>query len=405
VKPTLLYLSPTFPALSGHGGAMRACIFAEAFAHIYDISLVVVNLWDRAKWVEPVLASTFKSIRVFSIAELEMLRRTGKTLPINELDVRHIHACQLHIVSFMRSYLDLPCNKRPFLTLDLNDYESKLNASMATFCGDRGDKGLAKMLALRATKFAEMESAYLRHFDQVYVCHASDQEEISKTYGCNNIRVVPNAVRAPPLIRSSRLLRKPALLFVGTLDYYPNEDAITWFCTDILPFIRQMEQAAFEVLVVGSRPSVRVKQLGSAHQDVRIIGEVPELARYYDESVICIVPIRVGGGTRLKILEAMSYGKPVVATSIGAEGLDIKHGENILIGDSASEFARHCVDLIHDVGKRNRIGTNGCNWVRIHHLVKQSVETIHGLMREPKEIVSKAIDCHVLDIPQSSKRA
>ena len=136
------------------------------------------------------------------------------------------------------------------------------------------------------------------------------------------------------------------LVFVGSMDWMPNIDGIRWFISDVLPLIRARKPGC-SLAVVGRKPPPEI--LAEAKDDlISITGTVPDVRPYLWNSAVSIVPLRVGGGTRLKIFEAMAAGTPVLSTTIGAEGLPVRHGETIRIADSAEAFARECLALLDD---------------------------------------------------------
>jgi glycosyltransferase involved in cell wall biosynthesis len=366
--------------MSGHGAAMRAGVFIEALAELYDISLVVLNLWDRTPCLESPIIQRCSTFHHFSITELEVLRRKRRRVPLFDFPVQHVHVNRLSMVRFISSCWDCPSHERPSCTLDLDDYESKLFLRMARQYANLGDSGRARVLLRRASLFEAMESKYLHVFDQVYVSNPRDLEEISEAYSCKNVHLVPNVVRLPiqKVLTSSGVLK---LLFVGTLDYFPNEDALGWFCSDILPIIRQKATVRCKVSIVGSRPSDAVLKLGEL-LDVSISPDVISVEPFYDDSTIAIVPLRAAGGTRIKILEAFSHSCPVVATSVGAEGLEVKAGEQLLIGDSPSAFAEHCLRLMGNASLRKEIGAEGFRWVSGSHLVDHVTELLRRLFHD-----------------------
>ena len=127
------------------------------------------------------------------------------------------------------------------------------------------------------------------------------------------------------------------ILFVGSLQYLPNVDGVHYLANQVMPeILKRCPEATLRV--VGRQPDAHIMRLHNPPSIV-ITGEVDELEPYYRGCQLCIVPLRSGGGTRLKILEAMAYGRPVVSTTIGAEGIDIEHNRNILIADTPAEMA------------------------------------------------------------------
>jgi len=147
------------------------------------------------------------------------------------------------------------------------------------------------------------------------------------------------------------------LVFTGAMDWYPNEDAMLYFMEAILPAIRR-EIPMASLTVVGRSPTSRL-QTAAARASVRVTGAVEDVRPYVAEAAVYVVPLRVGGGTRLKIFEALAMGKGVVSTTVGAEGLPLVPGEHFLRADDPTEFARAVVALLRDSSRRRALGTAG----------------------------------------------
>jgi glycosyltransferase involved in cell wall biosynthesis len=152
------------------------------------------------------------------------------------------------------------------------------------------------------------------------------------------------------------------LVFTGSMDWLPNIDGIKWFVQEILPAIRRRRPAC-SVVVAGRRPASEVEALAARDAGVIVTGTVPDIRPYLWGSSIAIVPLRIGGGTRLKIYESMAAGVPVVSTAVGAEGLTCHNGKDILIADSPEAFARACLDLLERAELRRPIADAALNLV------------------------------------------
>jgi glycosyltransferase involved in cell wall biosynthesis len=150
---------------------------------------------------------------------------------------------------------------------------------------------------------------------------------------------------------------RPRLVFTGSMDWYPNEDAIRYFVGAILPSIRR-EIPEATLTIVGRNPSARLRAVAS-EAGAEVTGTVDDVRPYISEAAIYVVPLRVGGGTRLKIFEALAMGKAVVSTPVGAEGLPLVSGEHFLQADTPSEFAGAVVSLLRDPGRRKALGDAG----------------------------------------------
>jgi polysaccharide biosynthesis protein PslH len=147
------------------------------------------------------------------------------------------------------------------------------------------------------------------------------------------------------------------LVFTGSMDWLPNIDGILWFTSEILPLIRKRLPDC-TLTVAGRRPTPDIERLAANDPRVRITGTVPDIRPYLWGSTVSIVPLRIGGGTRLKIYESMAARIPVVSTTLGAEGLDYTDQENLCAADSPQAFADACVQLICDGAWRGRIVQN-----------------------------------------------
>jgi sugar transferase (PEP-CTERM/EpsH1 system associated) len=147
--------------------------------------------------------------------------------------------------------------------------------------------------------------------------------------------------------------RRPSLVFTGSMDWLPNEDAMQYFVRDVLPLVRAQEPDV-QLTIVGRAPTPAVKRLAD-DAAIRVTGRVDDVRPYMDEASVYVVPLRIGGGTRLKIFEAMAMGKAVVSTTVGAEGLPVTPGRHALIADEPHTFARAIVHLIRDTERRQLI--------------------------------------------------
>jgi glycosyltransferase involved in cell wall biosynthesis len=153
------------------------------------------------------------------------------------------------------------------------------------------------------------------------------------------------------------------LLFLGSMDWSPNIDGVLWFCSEILPRIRRVRPEC-SLTIAGRDPARPVLDLARRDPLIRVTGTVPDVRPYLWGSRVSIVPLRVGGGTRLKIYESMAACVPVVSTTIGAEGLLVRPGENLHIADAPEEFAARCLDLLGSSAARERMAQTALDIVR-----------------------------------------
>ncbi len=198
---------------------------------------------------------------------------------------------------------------------------------------------------LNSSSMLQWETHYPERFDRCTTVSESDKRLLLQANPRLKVDVIPNGVdiqKYRPLPRKSDSF---SCLFIGNMGYPPCSDAVLYFCKEIFPII-QTRNRNIEFWIVGREPGRELLSLN--HDGVHVTGRVEDVIPYYQLSDICVVPLRAGGGTRLKILEAMALGRPVVSTTIGCEGLDVVDGEHLLIADTPEQFAEITVRLLTD---------------------------------------------------------
>jgi sugar transferase (PEP-CTERM/EpsH1 system associated) len=190
------------------------------------------------------------------------------------------------------------------------------------------------------------ERTECRRYDRVIAVSPEDATLLREQYGLTGVADVPTGVDTEYFTPGGRAMRKPGhLVFTGTMDWLPNEDGIRWFAEDILPRLRQLVPDV-TVTVVGRNPPEAIRALAARDAAISVTGTVPDVRPYMEEAAVFVVPLRIGGGTRLKIFEAMAMECPVVSTSIGAEGLPLDDGRHLRLADDAAAFASAVADLL-----------------------------------------------------------
>jgi glycosyltransferase involved in cell wall biosynthesis len=176
--------------------------------------------------------------------------------------------------------------------------------------------------------------------------------------GCTHVTVVPNGVDATLYMPSDTDDVPPrSLVFSGSMDWRANQDAIQWFIDEVHPLL--VAQGDYQFHVVGRSPPSWLQDPARVPRQVVVTGAVDRVQPYIANAAVYVVPLRVGGGSRLKILEALSMGRAVVSTAVGAEGLDVTPGVDIVIADSAADFAAATEALWRDQSGRQRLGAAG----------------------------------------------
>lgn len=208
------------------------------------------------------------------------------------------------------------------------------------------------------------------------------------------IFVVPNGVDSTYFKRNGMGVHNKTVVFTGRMDYKPNIDAMNWFVEEILPLI-QRSVPEVKLLIVGRDPAPTIQDLGQV-DGVHVTGKVDDVRPYYERSSVFITPLRLGGGTRLKILEAMSMEMPVVSTSMGCEGLNILPGIDLLTADTPPDFSDAVLGLLKDQGQTRHLGIHARQTV----LQKYEWEEISKVQ---EDVYRTAIDRHHREQPSNGR--
>jgi glycosyltransferase involved in cell wall biosynthesis len=203
-------------------------------------------------------------------------------------------------------------------------------------------------------KLARYERKVARTLAATIVC-GPDDEKFSRAYigAGGEIKVLANGVDETFFDRSKfppQPAAEPTVLFCGAMDYSPNISGLHWYFRECDPLLRKRVPSR-RVLIIGKNPLPQVRALAQI-PGVTVTGEVPDVRPFYQQAWVQMVPLLIGGGTRLKIVESLCLGTPVLSTAIGAQGLDLRHGEHLLLADEPADFARALGDLLADSALR-----------------------------------------------------
>jgi sugar transferase (PEP-CTERM/EpsH1 system associated) len=213
-------------------------------------------------------------------------------------------------------------------------------------------------------KARAFERAACRRFDQVIAVSREDSELMRRDYGVETVADVPTGVDTDFFRPSGKEKREQHnLVFTGSMDWLPNEDAIRFFTTEVLPRIKQRVPDV-TLTVVGRNPFPGLVELGHRDSSVIVTGRVEDVRPYMERAAAYVVPIRVGGGTRLKIYEAMAMEKPIISTTVGAEGLPVGPDVELLLADTPEEFADGVVRVLTDETLARGLGERAAHLVR-----------------------------------------
>ena len=220
------------------------------------------------------------------------------------------------------------------------------------------------------------EFARMRSFEQwacracqlCLCCSEKEKQEARRLLGINHMKVIPNGVDTVAMVPGKQSPTPGYVLFTGMMNYEPNGEAVQFFARRVLPLVRaQLPHVEFHV--AGANPPPHIQALEG--NGVFVHGFVPDMRPFFHQASVVVVPLLHGGGTRLKVLEAAACGKPIVSTSLGAEGLNFVDGRDLLLADSAPEFARAVVAILSapdthtEMSRRARSAAEAYDWAQI----------------------------------------
>jgi len=380
-KPYCLFVTSFLPYPTGGGSAMRASIALEVLSSLFSVIVVHPEVWATREgifhddWVRAHSTAFFR-IHPYRVQDIRPL--------VEDFLAGEPVGAKLEVVyAFRQAVAPLAINcfsaagSQPRVTvLDLDDDECGRNAQFAPLHEAAGDAALAATIRAEIPKMNLFRVMLMPRFNHLLLASPDDCTALRARHPGHSFVHVPNAVRAPHSPAAAGGRDQRVILFVGSLDYLPNEDAAAFFVHAVLPLIRTVdERTTFRIVGVGqSRPINALKHLPGVH----LLGAIADLTPEYAAAGMLVVPLRAGSGTRIKILEAFRYRTPVVSTTKGAEGLAATSGEHLLIADTPEELAAACLRLSTDEPLCRRLTENAHKWVVQHH----SIDTVRKILGE-----------------------
>lgn len=362
-RPTILWVWHDRPSLVGSGSQQRAAHVIAALREFFTVHVVLLRDGRRAPaatdaaLLEPCGMST-------DVAD------GGSLVRLKE----EVSAVAMVLFDFTTAFeLRRVLGSLGPLYIDLDELLSKRQERFLATPGlspERQDE-LSRGFKL----FVMLERQLLHQFRGVFVASVKEQRHLESLVDMRLVTVVPNATadrrRLPPATPKT----PRTVLFVGTLDYFPNIDAVNYFLSEVWPLLLARYGKGVRFHIIGRHPPADFRPETVA--GVTLSPCCDDLISAYREAALAVVPIRCGGGTRIKILEAFSFGRPVVSTPIGAEGLAVKPGRELLIADNPCDFAEACMQLLDSPRKAERLVEEAARFVRIHNspeAVRKAVE-------------------------------
>jgi glycosyltransferase involved in cell wall biosynthesis len=227
---------------------------------------------------------------------------------------------------------------------------------------------------------ARAERHYAKLANHVLTVSEDDRRAFAEYLPSEKVTAIPTGVDLEYFRPARAARRSDTLVFTGTMDWMPNEDAMLYFCSEILPLIRECIPNV-RLRVVGRKPTRKILALKEIDTQLEVTGTVDDIRPYVHDAAVYVVPLRIGGGTRIKIFEAMAMGMAVVSTTIGAEGLPVEHGKNILLADTPASFADTVVTLLRQPMARERIGNAARALVEVRYDWTAATDVVDEILK------------------------
>lgn len=368
--PNLLFVTPSLPSPLGTGSMLRAAMTLEALRKRFRVHVLNLNVWSWGAGRPSFLMS-----RAASYAELPAKQSDVDTSTLLDRYFPNVEFAAIQTFKLVMARVTIGLlsgikGSHPYLVLDLDDDECARSAGMLALMENEDDLAALKRARADEAQLRMLERMMVPRFDAICLAGIDDCGVLRKRYPRVAVHHLPNAIDLPEKIGHAATPVPDAganLLFVGALYYAPNADGICYFTEHVLHLV-QAAQKNVRLKVVGADPLRRVSAL-AGNPAVTIHSNVPSITPFYENADLCIVPLRAGSGTRIKILEAFSFRRPVVSTHLGAAGFALVNGKHLLLADEPEEMARACLSLLTNHALRTRMVNSAYDWVARNHSI------------------------------------
>ncbi|HEX2909268.1 MAG TPA: glycosyltransferase family 4 protein [Chloroflexia bacterium] len=393
-----LIIAPISPYPLVFGGAIRLYHLTKMFAQISDVTLLAYKSWSDGNESAKHLSSFCKEVIFLDLHPLNSGKKSKKYLQARSLFSTKTFQYYSHYTKEFQAAIDGLLKREQFdcvvvefsqmgyfnlntgsalRILDLQNIEHELLARRSQV----ETKFFRKfILDLEARKFKREELEICKKFDLVCVPSEREEKKLQGLLAPIKVKSLPNSIDPEYFKLRSNLPGKNEITFVGATHVDANRDGLIYFMEEIFPLVEQ-RVPDIHFTIVGGKPPQEILAYGN-RPNVEVTGYVKDVRPYMEAAKALVVPLRAGGGTRLKILEGLSFGVPTVSTSIGTEGINVSDGEHILLGDTPQEFADKLVNLLADRDLQLRLRNNGRKVVEHEYSWQAVGRTLYTLLQE-----------------------
>lgn len=300
------------------------------------------------------------------------LKKLNEVLARNQFDIVHVdHLHMAHYGKFIKECFDLP------VVLREHNVESTI---WERYYKEISNPFKKAYIFIQYKKVYKYESEMTSYFDRCFMITEEDKRRIERMNPKVKACVIPAGVNTSFFYPLTLPIEPYSIVLVGAMDWLPNVEGTLWFIERVWPLVKQKEPHS-KLYVVGKNPPEEIRNLTG--EDIIVTGFVEDVREYMAKAAVFVVPLKTGGGMRVKILNALAMGKAIVSTSVGCEGIDVENGKNIYIADTELEFAKGILELLEDSDKREKLGEEGLKlikekyqWERIAEQIEKEYEKV-----------------------------
>jgi len=304
----------------------------------------IASDYSKLKWYMLLFLNLFSTdpYSVWRFRSKEFTAELARFIKSTDYDLVHVDTIAL--AEYINSIPDIP------KVLNHHNVESRLLLDRAA---TESNPFSRLYIHLQGTKLRNYEKKYASRFNLNIVVSEQDKDELSSFVPNTRFEVIANGTDTVYFTPGTNE-GSCELVYAGGMTWYPNRDAMTYFCQSIFSLIKE-KLPNVVMNIIGRKPPAEVVEAAEADPSIKALGYVDDIRGYLEQAAVYVVPIRVGGGSRLKILDAFAAGKAVVSTTVGCSGINVTPGEDILIADTPEEFANQVFRLIADPDLRKRV--------------------------------------------------
>lgn len=399
-KKKVLFITPVLPSLNGRGRNFRAYQWIWRLQKEYRVSVLCTSVYGASEieddsGIEKLDCKIYKSSHTYSTFQRIRNLATFKPSTWNEAgdfiekeaNTQQIPKPDLILcfrIQNASTALYLSRHWRtPEIWLDIDEVDSNVKYRISDHMRSEGYYLKAMKERMEAALYSFMEKKFVSEFDTVFTSTVEEEKKLEELNIAGETDVFSNML---PVINDDKCVEPGhfpfTFMFVGDSNYFPNLDAINFLLYEIIPGLDKVTEIPFRFIIIGGFVGNRQHHQIKKYDCITYYQDINDLKSIYHQANAVIVPLRAGGGSSLKFLEALRFKKPVVSTPIGARGFNVDNGVQALIGESSKEIIKHCQTLMNDAELARKLSEKGHKWFMNNHSfdVKEGVEDLKSSM-------------------------